>query len=358
MRAVEKADNYIIRFLYKKQIKADVIYALFLIFTTITSFATQNSIWLSLVCVLATSIVIGWTIRDLLSRREINAHNRAKVRLFYVVSLMLYLFMPSEMFMASIIFIIPFTIFFVDLVETYCGHDSLHWPYIFHFAYGSIIFLIVSMIKPFIPIEKFYVTDWFKVIYNPIAFTMIIDNIAGELVDLRTVFKAKAFRDEIIACYDELTEVHNRHGIVQLCDLSRATAIAMIDLDHFKLVNDTYDHNTGDFVLKEFANRLSTYGDNDNFICRWGGEEFIIISNSIGDLKDICVKLLIQMRSEPIYFTFKDQNIAHTQTFSCGITEMDPTKELDEMVKLADIQAYLSKENGRDHVYINNEALL
>ena len=358
MQTVKAADDYIVKFLYKKQVKYDITYSFFLLLSTIVSFLTKNSIWISIIFSIATLAIVGWTIREIKSHREINKHNHKKVRVFYIVALCLHLFMPISTYITGIIFVIPFSILFIDLVETYCGHDSLHWPYIFHFLYGSVFFVLVNIIKAFIPTDVFYVTDTFLLFYNPIAFTMVIDNIAGELIDLRTIFKTKLFRDEIIACYDGLTETHNRYGVYEFCNLEKATAIAMIDLDHFKKVNDTYNHNIGDFVLKEFAKRLSIYGDDNNFICRWGGEEFIIISNSKGDLVDICTKLLISMRNNPILFTFEDKNILHTQTFSCGIAEIVPGKELDEMVKMADIQAYLAKEKGRNHVYMDNEEII
>lgn len=358
MRFVKAADDYIIKFFYKKQVKVDITYLCFLLLSTITSFVTKNSYPLSFTFLASTIIVLVWSIVEIKSKREINRYNRLKVRLFYGVSLLLYLTMPMNSYTACLVFIIPYNVFFIDLIETYCGHDSLHWPYIFHLVYGSLIFVIASIIKPFIPNNIFTTTKYFSIVYNPIIFTMIIDNIACELVDLRTIFKSKMLRDEVVACYDELTETHNRYGLLKLYDIKNATSIALIDLDHFKHVNDKYGHDIGDLVLKEFANRLLSFENDNNFICRWGGEEFIIIANSIGDLGDICVKLLINMRSNPIPFVFNNLNVMHTQTFSCGIAEILSNRELDEMVKIADIQAYKAKENGRNHIYFNNKEII
>ena len=64
------------------------------------------------------------------------------------------------------------------------------------------------------------------------------------------------------------------------------------------------------------------------------------------------------MRNNPIVFNYDDKNILHTQTFSCGIADIVPGKALDELVKLADIQAYLAKANGRNHIYVDNEQFI
>lgn len=358
MQLVKDADDYILKFLYKKQIKADIIYTTFLLGTTLISYLTKCSLFLSISLSFALGFSIYWLLREIFSTKEINKHNRAKVRVYYASVLFLYLIMPYSTFIACLIFIIPYSILFVDLVETYSGHDALHWTYIFQFTYGSVLFIIISLIKTFIPESVFDISDSFFMFYRPFALTVMIDNTLGELVDLRTIFKAKAFRDKIVACYDELTEVHNRHGLNQLCNMSNMSAVAMLDLDHFKKVNDTYNHNIGDIVLKEFSKRLSEHNDDNTFICRWGGEEFIILSTSKGDLVDICSKLLIYMRMNPIIFEFNGKSIEHTQTFSCGISDIIENKAIDELVKLADEQAYLAKSNGRNHVYVDNEMII
>ena len=358
MVAIKDADEYIIKFLYKKQVKIDITLLFFLAVTTVISFITKCSIYLSGLLSLATVTMLAWSIREFTAKEEINRHNHIKARYIYIISIILYIFMPSSTYFLVSICIIPLSILFISLVETYSGHDALHWPYLYHLIYGSVILLCASIAKSFIPLDVFFVTDNFLIFYKPVAFTVVVDHIACELVDLRTIFKAKMFRDEIVACYDKLTETHNRYGLMEFCDLEKSTAVAMIDLDHFKMVNDTYNHNIGDYILKEFARRLSIYEDDNNFICRWGGEEFIIIAKSRGDLIDICSRLLISMRNNPIAFTFDDKNILYTQTFSCGIADIVPGKAIDEMVKLADIQAYKAKNNGRNHVYYNDEEVI
>lgn len=89
-----------------------------------------------------------------------------------------------------------------------------------------------------------------------------------------------------LALHDQLTGIPNRryidstlkNFIRQYNDLNLSFSVMMIDIDHFKSINDTYGHDTGDKVLKMVATTLSEIFTEPTFIGRWGGEEFMVIS--------------------------------------------------------------------------------
>ncbi|WP_324171662.1 diguanylate cyclase [Sulfurimonas sp.] len=106
---------------------------------------------------------------------------------------------------------------------------------------------------------------------------------------------------EHTSTYDLLTEVHNRAEYIKRIGLKLKSAsrykekfgIILVDIDYFKLVNDNYGHAVGDSVLKKFASILSKNVREDDFVARWGGEEFVIIANhvSVKDLERLTKKL-------------------------------------------------------------------
>lgn len=99
---------------------------------------------------------------------------------------------------------------------------------------------------------------------------------------------------EALCSEDRLTGLTNRHGFfvklpVAVSDLARMgnsskISAFIIDLDHFKRINDTYGHDAGDQILAEFARRLSTFRKHrpSDIVCRWGGEEFLVILPGAG----------------------------------------------------------------------------
>jgi len=130
--------------------------------------------------------------------------------------------------------------------------------------------------------------------------------------------------------------------------------VSIIDIDYFKIVNDKYGHQAGDFVLKEFADIISGSLRPYDLSGRYGGEEFIIISMNSGKEQTYLKmdRILDIVRNNK--FIYKDNEISFT--FSCGISE---ASELDEvsvaaLIEAADIRLYKAKKSGRDMVVINS----
>ncbi len=179
-------------------------------------------------------------------------------------------------------------------------------------------------------------------------------NVGKRMVEIQSELeKAKqALTHEVM--YDALTGVYNRKAILDLLKKELyqtkrnggTISVGMCDLDHFKKINDKYGHQTGDEMLRGFADLIKLNLREYDLIGRYGGEEFIIIIPSCEnegnrmDFNRICKVVSdtkIDTRSGPISFTV-----------SIGVTESDGSSSLDEILTEADDALYRAKGNGRN----------
>jgi two-component system, cell cycle response regulator len=163
----------------------------------------------------------------------------------------------------------------------------------------------------------------------------------------------EGFRDQ--ATKDGLTGIWNRAALLSLFsgELDRAaraktmTGLLILDLDHFKRVNDTHGHLAGDFVLKEVAGRLKGALRSYDFLGRYGGEEFLIAlpSTSRNQVCEIAERIRLSMSVQPVLFGNAEIPIS----VSVGAVEVRPG-EMSSLnaVALADIALYHAKRCGRD----------
>lgn len=133
----------------------------------------------------------------------------------------------------------------------------------------------------------------------------------------------------------------------------KVIGVFMIDIDFFKTVNDTYGHLTGDKVLVTLSRLLKEQIRADDFVARWGGEEFIIILNTTNpEYLDIFAnKILNIIREKPIVI---NEKFSFNITCSIGysmmpIHELSPDLlNLEQTINISDVAMYLAKENGRN----------
>lgn len=164
---------------------------------------------------------------------------------------------------------------------------------------------------------------------------------------------------EQMASYDPLTGLFNRRAFLDraasfMSLMNRhkrpPLSLLMIDADHFKHINDTYGHDTGDSVLRRLAETIRNNLRNTDLLCRWGGEEFLALlpdSNTAGALV-FAERLLDAVRSARTDTTGKG---AVTCSVSIGIAEMSDTGcDLDTLISRADNALYQAKERGRDRI--------
>jgi diguanylate cyclase (GGDEF)-like protein len=122
----------------------------------------------------------------------------------------------------------------------------------------------------------------------------------------------------------------------------------MVDIDHFKKINDGYGHTVGDEVLKKVASTIKKTFRLSDFVARYGGEEFSIMIDRIDRnyIQDVCERLRAAI--EKMNFTIDSEEIPTTA--SIGIAFSSPTDTLRTLVERSDRALYLAKESGRNMV--------
>ncbi len=124
--------------------------------------------------------------------------------------------------------------------------------------------------------------------------------------------------------------------------------IVLADIDLFKNVNDTYGHNTGDYVLKKVSDIYRNCLRDCDVICRWGGEEFLIYFKNV-DLETALITAEgIRERIEKTKFNFEDNEFSVTVSF--GLCEIDTNESMLDNIDRADKAMYYCKHNGRNRV--------
>ena len=194
--------------------------------------------------------------------------------------------------------------------------------------------------------------------------------IAGALEGLNASLRAEATENERLkrqlmahALEDPLTGLPNRR---HLFDAARrlfatqvrrdgAVAAALIDLDHFKQVNDRHGHDAGDAVLVEFARRLQQGIRAGDIACRYGGEEFVLlmVDATAAHAADRLGELLAGFRTHP----FEGKNGRFTCSFSAGTASWRGNGEtLEDLLRRADAALYTAKDAGRAAVHQAGDA--
>ena len=154
------------------------------------------------------------------------------------------------------------------------------------------------------------------------------------------------------ANYDELTNLFNRHALDAIEEniIKNSYSVAILDIDFFKKVNDTYGHASGDIVLRGISKIIESYSSDKIIVGRWGGEEFLIIGSPDIKYEDF-VSLLekIRVTIENTRFKMKNKKIINCTVSIGGKYIKNPIK-LEEAVNKADKNLYKAKESGRNKV--------
>jgi two-component system cell cycle response regulator len=187
------------------------------------------------------------------------------------------------------------------------------------------------------------------------------------LARVRTHAKRKKYQDAIeenvennlkMAVIDPLTSLYNRYYFEKYMNEliekknksdSKKFSLAILDIDFFKKINDTYGHLSGDLILKQIASILKANLRLNDLIVRFGGEEIVIIFVDI-QLSD--AQVIAERLREIIanyHFQAIDNSIIRV-TVSIGVSEFEKTDTLESLIKKSDKNLYLAKEQGRNRV--------
>lgn len=154
---------------------------------------------------------------------------------------------------------------------------------------------------------------------------------------------------------DALTGLYNRHYFNELIadktyqnDGEAPLSLIFLDLDFFKKINDNHGHTIGDNVLKSFGQLLKSCCVEDELICRWGGEEFIILKQNAkaAESENLCVRIQKQM---------EQHTFPHKEPLTCsfGIAQMVAGETLMDCFEHADKMLYQAKSQGRDCICVS-----
>ena len=170
------------------------------------------------------------------------------------------------------------------------------------------------------------------------------------------LLKARAALEEL-ANHDSLTGLLNRGAIMRhletemdrACRDNVPLAIALLDIDHFKRVNDTYGHVTGDCVLQEYGRRLRSTARRYDVVGRYGGEELMMILPNFQ--KNASETRLLNMHATLCLDLFRCNNYELKVTCSLGVAWYQPDQDsIQGLVERADRSLYRAKENGRNRI--------
>ncbi|WP_296584767.1 GGDEF domain-containing protein [Ruminococcus sp.] len=157
---------------------------------------------------------------------------------------------------------------------------------------------------------------------------------------------------EQMALIDNLTGLYNRHFLLstlehRVSETPETNWLAILDIDNFKKVNDTYGHNCGDYILKQVA-EISRSTCNDCIVCRWGGEEFLILSTRRKSDTDVLETLRKKIAEEE----FRFENSTLHITVTVGASHYDSSFTTTSWISKADENLYYGKTHGKDQVVL------
>ena len=226
----------------------------------------------------------------------------------------------------------------------------------------------------FIITPYYWQTTWFKlfIIINIIILPFIINRyrtlsiqrtqerlktlVAQQTIELQKQTELFSYQ----AKHDQLTGLYNRRAFDEWCCkdfeaaklINKPLSMAILDIDHFKSVNDDYSHLIGDEVIKKIANTLQELTEENSLnirLARWGGEEFtLLINHDVKKAYDFCELVRLTIQHHDFYDVGDNINI----TISIGLTDNSEIIEYDQMLNHADQALYFAKHNGRNQVKI------
>ena len=173
------------------------------------------------------------------------------------------------------------------------------------------------------------------------------------------LYRRKLAEQTTFSHTDPLTRLPNRlayneyfaKSFSKFCENGNNLSLAVVDIDYFKSINDRFGHQAGDRTLQAVGQHLKKQLVEDEFIARWGGEEFVIIlpKTSINALADRLEEMRESLASLP--FKFKNEKITITASF--GGTSVRENDEQQTVFERADQLLYKAKEKGRNRVEVN-----
>lgn len=220
----------------------------------------------------------------------------------------------------------------------------------------AVIIVVATQMAParFPPAKEYFQLAFLSVVLPNLSF--ISSRVSRMRLQLRR--QRRELRDSLeaiekVATSDELTGLRNRRYVNEWLRLQRAQSqrlgvtvcITLLDIDHFKRVNDVCGHTVGDTVLKEFAAIASAVVREGEVFARWGGEEFLWVMSGTnrGNAMQAVDRLRALVSQSPLWATQPGWPVS----FSAGVAQIDPKDGIETALRHADDALYQAKAKGR-----------
>jgi diguanylate cyclase (GGDEF)-like protein len=190
------------------------------------------------------------------------------------------------------------------------------------------------------------------VVFLTAQWNRLRDRLKSQRLELANAFE----KIQLLASNDDLTRLPNRRHMNAVLSqeerrsdrLVRSVCLALLDIDHFKKINDTYGHAAGDEVLKGFATHLRGTLRSEDVLARWGGEEFLLLLPHTTEESALQVLLRIQSRLGSIAIDGEVGSLVIT--FSGGLTAIRSEERIADAIKRADLAMFQAKSDGRNTI--------
>jgi len=250
-------------------------------------------------------------------------------------------------------FVLLYTLDMVMLgaVSLYAGNQSAKY-----FLYASIIAALSATVTA---LAVWGVISYTPYTFRAVEFGTMIEAIllALALADLFRRNQEERLKAEQMARLDPLTGLNNRRAFSELVEPLWQTglrkkhemALALLDIDGFKAINDTFGHNQGDMVLEQTARELTRSARAGDILARWGGEEFILFMPETGLEDAVNVAQRMRERVAAIRFHLDGKTVSFTASLGVACYA-DELASFDGLITLADKYLYMAKQQGRNRV--------
>jgi diguanylate cyclase (GGDEF)-like protein len=229
-------------------------------------------------------------------------------------------------------------------------------------AFGVLSFAVFILCKrfsyicsPVYTIESDFFRELIYIFNTLCTFALLISYsfvFASEILHAQKSLEENNRKLDALASTDTLTGLYNRRRmhvfLKAAAEEKRTFSVIMSDIDDFKHINDTYGHDCGDEALKTVSAIVKECLPQDDNVCRWGGEEFLMISSrTLSEAADIAEKIRAAVESRQISYEGKDIRI----TLTLGVAEYTPgISTIDSVITAADKKLYEGKNSGKNCV--------
>ncbi|MDB5613235.1 MAG: diguanylate cyclase [Devosia sp.] len=184
------------------------------------------------------------------------------------------------------------------------------------------------------------------------AFTEMAVAVSSHTQQLESRVRQRTEELEALAFRDAQTGIANRRGFLTVFSASepaQGRGLLLVDIDHFKSINDTFGHTAGDAVIAEVASRIAASIGADNVCARWGGDEYIVLLHNTAPqlIRAAAYGVIAAINERPVALPGGDEVLV---TVSIGACLAEAGDSIETVTEMADAALYMAKDAGRNRV--------